>query len=331
MAHTESGTAKPAGAASGQTGRHSPAKGAVRVIDFMRWRLPAVVVSLVLTLGSIASLVGYGLNLGLDFTGGTLVELSYDQPADIAGIRGQLEAWGHADAVVQEFGSTQDVLIRIPGGNSGVNPGDKISQQLADNYAGTLTIKRIEFIGPQVGEQLRDQGGLGMLLALVLVMLYIAFRFQLKFSLGAVVALTHDSLLVLGIFSFFGLTFDLTVLAALLAVVGYSLNDTIIVYDRVRENFRKLHRSSLEEIINVSLTQTLGRTLATSGTTMMVLLALYFLGGDAIRGFSAALLVGVGVGTYSSIYIASSMLVHARLTREDLLPPETSTEAEDLP
>ncbi|MCY4472884.1 MAG: protein translocase subunit SecF [Kistimonas sp.] len=295
----------------------------------MRWRVVAVCTSLILVLGSVVSLGINGLNLGLDFTGGTLVELSYDKPVDIAGLRTQLEEQGYADVMVQEFGSTRDVLIRVPGGSSGMNPGDKISQLLTDSYAGTLTVNRIEFIGPQVGEQLRDQGGLGMLLALVLVMLYIAFRFQFKFSLGAVVALTHDSIVVLGFFSLFRLTFDLTVLAALLAVIGYSLNDTIIVYDRVRENFRKLRRSSLEEIIDVSLSQTLGRTLATSGTTMMVLLALYFLGGDAIKGFSLALLVGVGIGTYSSIYIASAMLVHAKLRREDLIPPDAANSAAD--
>ncbi|CAM3841849.1 protein translocase subunit SecF [Parendozoicomonas haliclonae] len=305
--------------------------GHTRVINFMKYRTLATVFSVVLLLGSIGSLFVNGINFGLDFTGGTLVELSYEEAASVPEIRNQLEQLGHTDAVAQEFGSASDVLIRIPGAEADVNLGSRVAKQLDDLYDGDITVKRVEFVGPQVGEQLRDQGGLGMMLALALVMLYIAFRFQYKFSIGAVVALAHDAIVVLGLFSLLGLQFDLTVLAAILAVIGYSLNDTIIVYDRVRENFRKVRRGTPEDIINISLSQTLGRTLATSGTTMMVLFSLFFLGGETIHGFSTALLVGVGIGTYSSIYIASNMLLYLNVTREDLIPPPKEEDADEMP
>lgn len=304
--------------------------GPTRVIDFMRLRIMATVLSLLLTVGSVATLVVNGINFGLDFTGGTLIELSYDKPANVAEVRNQLDQMGYGDAVAQEYGAADAVLIRIPGGEGDSSLSNRVARQLNASYDGEITINRVEFVGPQVGEQLRDQGGLGMLLALALVMLYIAFRFQYKFSLGAVIALGHDSLIVLGVFSLFGLQFDLTVLAAILAVVGYSLNDTIIVYDRVRENFRKVRRGTPVEIINISLSQTLGRTLATSGTTIMVLLSLFFLGGDMIHGFAAALLVGVGVGTYSSIYIASNLLLYMNICRDDLIVP-VKEEVDDMP
>ena len=233
---------------------------------------------MVLIVASIASMT-IGINFGLDFTGGTLVELSYEDAADVTTIRGQMEQLGYADALVQEFGSANDILIRMPGSEANIALGGQVASELDGLYEGDITVKRVEFVGPQVGEQLRDQGGLGVMVALALVMLYIAFRFQYKFSIGAVVALAHDTILILGVFSYFGLQFDLTVIAAILAVIGYSLNDTIIVYDRVRENFRKVRRGTPVEIINISLSQTLGRTLATSGTTMFVLLSLFFLGG----------------------------------------------------
>ncbi len=303
--------------------------GHIRVIDFMRLRTMATMLSLVLMLGSVVTLAINGINFGLDFTGGTLVELSYDKPVEVSSVRSQLDELGY-DAVAQEYGSASDVLIRIPGAETGINLGDKVSKDLAARYDGKITVRRVEFVGPQVGEQLRDQGGLGMMLALALVMLYIAFRFQYKFSLGAVIALGHDSLIVLGVFSLLGLPFDLPVLAAILAVVGYSLNDTIIVYDRVRENFRKVRRGTSSDVINISLSQTLGRTLATSGTTIMVLLSLFFLGGDMIHGFATALLVGVCVGTYSSIYIASNMLLYLGVTREDLIVP-VREDVDDMP
>ena len=207
-----------------------------------------------------------------------------------------------------------------------------MSENLAAQYDGKVQVKRVEFVGPQVGDRLREQGGLGMLMALGLVMAYIAFRFQFKFSVGAVTSLAHDAIVVLGVFSFFQLQFDLTVMAALLAVIGYSLNDTIIVYDRVRENFRKMRKGSAIEIINVSLTQTLGRTLATSGTTIMVLLSLFFLGGDMIHNFSVALLIGIVIGTSSSIYIACNVLLYMNISREDLIiPVKKDDELDDMP
>ncbi|WP_062269793.1 protein translocase subunit SecF [Endozoicomonas arenosclerae] len=300
-----------------------------KVINFMKLRTYATILSIVMIVGSIGSLATKGINWGLDFTGGTLIELVYDQPANTENIRNQLGEAGHSDAVVQEFGSVRDILVRIPGDDPAL--GHNIAKLLDQKHDGSVVVKRVEFVGPQVGERLREQGGLGMLMALGLVMLYIAFRFQFKFSVGAVLALTHDSLIVLGLFSFLQLQFDLTVLAAILAVIGYSLNDTIIVYDRIRENFRKLRKGDADEIINVSLTQTLGRTLATSGTTLMVLLSLFLFGGEMINGFATALIVGIGVGTYSSIYIASNLLIYMKISREDLIVPVKEDDADQTP
>lgn len=301
-----------------------------KVIGFMRLRTFATALSLILIVGFIISLATKGIEWGLDFTGGTVVELLYDKPVKTEDVRVQLEGGGFADAVVQEFGSAQSILLRIPGDDQ--TAGAEISKLLNQNYEGDLQVLRVEFVGPQVGAQLRDQGGLGMLMALGLVMLYIAFRFQLKFSVGAVVALAHDVILILGLFSVFGLQFDLTVLAAILAIVGYSLNDTIIIYDRIRENFRKVRNVAPSEIIDLSLTQTLGRTLATSGTTLMVLASLFLFGGEAVHNFSTALLMGVTVGTYSSIYIASNALLMMNISRDDLIVPvRESDELDDRP
>ena len=300
-----------------------------KIINFMRLRTFATVLSVLLLLGSLASLMTKGINWGLDFTGGTLIELVYDKPVSTGEIRNQLGEEGYTDSVVQEFGSASDLLIRIPGDDPAL--GNAIAKMLDAKHEGYVEVRRVEFVGPQVGDRLREQGGLGMLMALGLVMLYIAFRFQFKFSVGAVSALAHDSIIVLGLFSFLQLQFDLTVLAAILAVIGYSLNDTIIVYDRIRENFRKRRKGDAEEVINVSLTQTLGRTLATSGTTLMVLLALFLFGGEMINGFASALIVGIGVGTYSSIYIASNLLIYMKISREDLLVPVKDDETDDRP
>ncbi len=300
-----------------------------KIIGFMKLRTFATVLSMVLIVGSIVTLAVRGINWGLDFTGGTLVELLYERPVNTADVRAQLADTGHADAVVQEFGSANNILIRIPGDDAAL--GNRIAQMLDTSYDGKVEAKRVEYVGPQVGEKLREQGGLGMLMALGLVMLYIAFRFQFKFSVGAVTALAHDSIIVLGVFSLLQLQFDLTVMAAILAVVGYSLNDTIIVYDRIRENFRKRRKGEPTEIINVSLTQTLGRTLATSGTTLMVLLALFLFGGDMIHNFATALIVGIGVGTYSSIYIASNLLLYMNINREDLVVPVKQEEVDERP
>ena len=293
-------------------------------IDFMGQRKIAAIVSVVLLLVSLGSLVTRGLNFGLDFTGGALVEVTYEQAADLNATRQVLEEAGFEDLVVQNFGTDREVLIRLQQDNS-PTLGDQIVAALAD--AGQqVTLQRSEFVGAQVGDELRDQGGLGMLFALIVVMAYVAVRFQYKFSLGSVAALIHDVILVLGIFSLMGWDFDLTVLAAVLAVIGYSLNDTIVVSDRIRENFRTVRTGSSLEIINLSINQTLGRTLVTSLTTALVLLALLFLGGELIRGFASALLVGVFVGTYSSIYVAANVLMAMKIDRVDLMPPVVEEE-----
>ena len=302
----------------------------MKVINFMRLRTLATVFSVILMLGSVVALAVKGINWGLDFTGGTLIELVYDQPVRTAEIRAQLGEAGYDNAIVQEFGSARDILVRIPGDDPKM--GATVAALLDQNYDGTVSAVRVEFVGPQVGERLREQGGLGMLFAMLVITVYIAFRFQIKFSVGAILSLAHDVLFTLGLFALLGLQFDLTVVAALLAMIGYSLNDTIIVYDRIRENFRKLRKGDTEEIINVSLTQTLGRTLATSGTTLMVLAALFLFGGDMIHNFAVAMIVGVGVGTYSSIYIASNILIYLKLSREDLIVPvKENEELDQLP
>jgi len=291
-----------------------------RIIDFMKYRRMAVVLSLILVSVSIGSLATQGLKLGLDFTGGTLVEVAYDQPADLSAIRNTLETSGYENALVINFGSEQDVLVRLPQSNNS-QLGDELLLVLKAGYSGSIDLKRIEFVGPQVGEELREQGGLGLLFALICVMIYVAFRFQFKFSIGAVVALIHDVLITLGVFSVLQLDFDLTVLAALLAVIGYSLNDTIVVSDRIRENFRLVRKGEPAEIINRSLTQTLGRTVMTSLTTLLVLSSLFIFGGDIIHGFATALIVGVFIGTYSSIFVAANVLLMLEITKEDLAIP----------
>jgi preprotein translocase subunit SecF len=299
-------------------------------INFMGIRNLAFAVTLLLTVVSLGSLVFKGLNFGLDFTGGTLIELNYAKPIDPAEVREKLRTAGYGDAQVQSFGATTDILVRLAGDDPML--GNKIAQALESQGGDNeLTINRVEFVGPAVGEELRDQGGLGMLLALAGVMLYVAFRFQWKFGAGAIVALFHDVILTLGVFSFFQINFDLSVLAAVLAIIGYSLNDTIVVFDRIRENFRLLRKADLIENINISTTQTLLRTLATSISTLLAVAALMFVGGENLWGFSLALFVGVTAGTYSSVYIASVMLVWLGLTRDDLIPPVEAEAVDDRP
>lgn len=299
----------------------------VKVISFMRFGKAAAAVSLLAVIVSIGALFVNGLNFGLDFTGGTSIELEYDQAPDLKDVRRQLEQAGYPSAVVVAYGADTDVMVRIQG--DAENLAQEISGILQAEGAG-VTVKQASFIGPQIGEELRDDGGLGMLFALGVVMLYVALRFQYKFSVGAVVALIHDVIIVLGVFSILKLDFDLTVLAAILAIIGYSLNDTIVVYDRVRENFRIIRDSTVSEIIDISLTQTLGRTLMTSGTTVVVLLALFFVGGEMIHNFATALLVGIGVGTYSSVYVASTLLLTMNVSQEDLMPPKVEIEGEEV-
>ena len=303
----------------------------MKIINFMGQRRLATGLSILLLLLAIGSLATRQLNWGLDFTGGTLVEVHYSDTAPLREIRSALAAGDFAGAIVVSFGSDRDVLIRLPQGYSDKD-GARLLEQLQDAWAGDVELRRIEFVGPQVGDELRDQGGLAMLLALGLVMLYVAFRFQYKFSVGAVVALAHDVIITLGFFSVLGIEFDLTVLAALLAVIGYSLNDTIVVSDRIRENFRKVRKGDPEHIINLSLSEMLARTLVTSFTTLLVLTALALFGGDMIHGFALALIVGVLIGTYSSIYVAANSLLMLGISKEDLLiPVKEGAEPDDMP
>ena len=300
-------------------------------IDFMSWRKIALGASLLLIVVSVTSLFVKQLNYGLDFTGGSLVELHYPQEVQVDEVRESLTNAGFKGAQVVLFGSTQDVLIKLSGSVSDTL-GTEIIQVLRQETSAEILLRRVEYVGPQIGSELRDDGGLAMLLALGLMMLYIAFRFQSRFAGAAVLALIHDVIIVLGIFSLFNLDFDLTVLAALLAVIGYSLNDTIVVSDRIRENLKSQRGSDTEEVINLSLNQMLSRTLITSLTTLLVLTSLYLFGGELIKNFALALILGVVVGTYSSIYIASNALVMMGLTSDHLMVPEKENEEfNDLP
>ena len=300
-------------------------------INFMRFRKIAITISLVLFVGSIGSIFTKGLSLGLDFSGGTLVEIQYEDSVDLQEIRGVLSENGYEDFQVVNFGSSLDVLIKIADQPGNSSLGDQIFTLLSsNNFEGEL--KRIEFVGPQIGSELRDQGGLGMLVALGMILLYVAFRFQYKFALGAVAALGHDVIIILGLFSIFAWDFDLSVLAALLAVIGYSLNDSIVVSDRIRENFRSERALGSEDLINLSLNQTLSRTVITSLTTLLVLFALFFFGGEAVRGFSLGLIIGVLIGTYSSLYIVTTILISLNVSQEDMAVPDVEgAEFDDMP
>ena len=300
-----------------------------KIINFMGHRNIALGLSILLIIVSIGSLAIRGVSFGLDFTGGTLVEVGYETPANLNAIRDKLTSAGFENAVVQHFGSETDVMIRLQRGSSN-KLGDEIVTLLQSDGQ-QVDLRRIEFVGPQVGDELKEQGGLAMLLALAVVMFYVAIRFQLKFSIGAVTALAHDVIIVLGFFSLFQWEFDLTVLAAILAVIGYSLNDTIVVSDRIRENFRLMRKGEALEIINTSLTQTLGRTLVTSLTTLLVLLVLLIAGGELIHGFALALTIGVTIGTYSSIYVAANVLLLMHISKEDLILPLKEGEEYDTP
>ncbi|MGB1800294.1 MAG: protein translocase subunit SecF [Gammaproteobacteria bacterium] len=301
--------------------------------DLMGKRKIAAVISGLLLILSIASLTIEGLSLGIDFTGGTLVEAGYADAVELGVVRDALINSEFNNAIVQYFGSANEILIRIPP-SEGLNNAD-ISNKILDVLATTgqnVEMRRIEFVGPQVGDELKNDGGLAMIAALAMIMLYVAMRFQMRFSVGAIAALVHDVLITLGIFSITHFDFDLTVLAALLAVIGYSLNDTIVVFDRVRENFRKLRESTPIEVFNISLNQTLSRTIMTSLTTLMVLFALFVFGGEIIHSFATALIIGVLVGTYSSIFVASPVTIALGITREDLMPVQKEgAELDDLP
>ncbi len=300
-------------------------------VKFMSYRKIAMVFSALLMIASVASLAVNKLNFGLDFTGGTLIEVGFQQAADLQKLRQLMQDNGHNDAKVQFYGSSRDVVIRL-GLREDVKAemlGNEILSILESGTGQKIDMRRIEFVGASVGDELAEQGGLAMLTALICILVYVAFRFEWRFAVGSVVALFHDVLLTLGLFSILGLEFDLTVLAAILAVIGYSLNDTIVVSDRIRENFRKIRDTLPEEIINISLTQTLSRTFITSITTLLVLAALFFKGGALIHGFASALLFGVFVGTYSSIYVASLVALSLGISREDLIPEVIEKEGED--
>ena len=292
--------------------------------DFMSKRRIALGLSLVLLSVSIGSFFVQGMNLGLDFTGGSLVEIGFESEIETELVRDHLVDAGFENGTVQYFGSNRDLLIRVPPtiGQEGAQLSDQIYSSISERFPGA-SLRQASFVGPAVGDELAEDGGLALLAALIVVMIYILFRFTKLFSIGAVTALAHDVVIVLGVFSFFQWTFDLTVLAALLAVIGYSLNDTIVVSDRIRENFRRLAKRSALDTVNKSLNQTLGWTLVTSLTTLFVLVSLLIFGGEVIRGFASALTIGVVIGTYSSIYVAASVLLGLGIKREDLLVPET--------
>ena len=300
-------------------------------IDFLAWRKLALIASLIFLVISISSLFIKGLNWGLDFTGGTLVELSYPNGAEIDSIRDTLRSEGFEGAQVANFGSNKEVLIKLPGTISDSLGSEIISLLKKQNINEDIDLRRIEYVGPQIGSELRDDGGTAMLIALAFMMLYIAFRFQSRFAGAAVIALIHDVIIVVGLFSLLQIDSDLTGLAALLAVIGYSLNDTIVVSDRIRENIRAMDSEDVYEIINTSLNQTLGRTLVTSLTTLLVLFSLYLLGGELIKNFALALIFGVIVGTYSSIYIAANTLIMMGLSKDHLKEEEPENSDNNLP
>jgi preprotein translocase subunit SecF len=292
-------------------------------IDFLKPRKIAYAISATLILVSLVSLATRGLNFGIEFRGGVVIEAGFPESIDLPPIRSALEEAGIDRTVVQHFGSSREITVQLLAeeGMDAAATRDRIMGILRSVDA-RAELRRVEFVGPQVGRELAEQGGLATLFALIMILAYVSFRFQWKFSVGAVVALVHDVIITLGIFSLIQLAFDLAVLAAVLAVIGYSLNDTIVIFDRIRENMLKMRRKSTEEVVNASLNQTLSRTIMTGVTTLLVLLALYFLGGEAIAGFSIALIIGVLIGTYSSIYIASETAMALKVTTTDLLPPQ---------
>ncbi len=302
-------------------------------LDFMGKRKLALALSLSMILVAVGALVARGLHLGIDFTGGTLIEVAYQQDADIPAIRKTLEDGGYPGASVQQFGTPRDVLIRLPQMPEGKSKkiSDAVFALLSKAVDGKAALRRVEFVGPQVGDELTEDGALAVLVSLMAILIYVALRFEWRFAVGSVIALVHDVIITVGLFALLQIEFDLPVLAAVLAVIGYSLNDTIVVFDRVRENFRKLRKGTPEEVINISLNQTLSRTLMTSFTTVLVLIALFFLGGEIIHGFAFALLVGVIVGTYSSIYVASTAALALGVSKADLMPVQKEGVVDNMP
>lgn len=302
-------------------------------VDFMRIRKQALIFSMVVNLIGIASLAFQGLNLGLDFTGGTVIEVGYPAPVDLSNVRADLAEGGFSGPTVQHFGTSRDVMIRLPpsGEDDSATQGDRVFAALSKDTE-NVELRRVEFVGPQVGHELVEKGGLAVLYSLIGILVYVAVRFEWRLAAAAIFATIHDVVVTLAVFSLFQIEFDLTVLAAVLAVIGYSLNDTVVIFDRIRENFRKIRKGTVLDIVNRSVNDTMSRTIITSGTTLVVLLALLFLGGQVIHGFALALVVGIVVGTYSSVYVASSAAVMMGINRADLLPtPKEGVEAQARP
>jgi preprotein translocase subunit SecF len=300
-------------------------------LDFMRWRRQAIILSTVVNLIGITSFFVQGLNFGLDFTGGTVVEVGYEDPVDLAQIRAALTKGGFEAGSVQNFGSARDVIIRLPPEQeqSSAELSDRVFNALSKSYAGKVELRRVEFVGPQVGQELAEDGGLAVLYALIGILIYVWLRFEWRFSVGAIIATIHDTLVTVAVFSLFRIEFDLSVLAAVLAVIGYSLNDTIVIFDRIRENFRKVRKGSVLDVVNRSINETMSRTIITSGTTLVVVIALFLFGGQVIHGFALALIIGVLTGTYSSIYVATAAAVMLGVSRADLMPVKKEGERVD--
>ncbi|EAQ54676.1 MULTISPECIES: protein translocase subunit SecF [Vibrio] len=303
-----------------------------KMIDFMRWSKVAFLFSILMIGTAIYTLTTKSLNWGLDFTGGTLIEVGFEEPANLPDIRSALEAEGFGDATVQNFGSAREVMVRLRprDGVAGETLGNQILSAIKDGTGEQVEMRRIEFVGPNVGDELTEAGGLAILVSLICILIYVSVRFEWRLAAGAVLALAHDVIITLGVFSLMQIEVDLTIVAALLTVVGYSLNDTIVVFDRIRENFRKMRKGEAPEVLNSSITQTLSRTLITSGTTLFVVIALFVQGGAMIHGFATALLLGITVGTYSSIYVASALAMKLGITREHLMPPQVDKEGEEF-
>jgi preprotein translocase subunit SecF len=304
-------------------------------IDFMRIRMPALVLSTLVNLIGIASLIFQGLNLGLDFTGGTVIEVGYKAPVELPEVRSGLEEGGFQGSMVQHFGTSRDVLIRLPPSAEAdsASLGDRVFAALSQSAGeGQVDLRRVEYVGPQVGQELVEKGGLAILYSLIGILIYVAVRFEWRLAVAAIIATIHDVIVTLAVFSLFQIEFDLTVLAAVLAVIGYSLNDTVVIFDRIRENFRKIRKGTVLDIVNRSVNDTMSRTIITSGTTFIVVATLYLFGGQVIHGFALALVVGIGVGTYSSIYVASSAAVLMGISRADLMPvPKETAEGDARP
>ncbi len=301
-------------------------------IDFMRIRWPALVLSTVVNVLGIASLFIQGLNFGLDFTGGTVVEVGYKEPVELSSVRSALDAGGFPSGSIQNFGTSRDVIIRLPPQEEADSAtlSNQVFAALSAGVGGEgVELRRVEFVGPQVGKELTEKGGLAILYSLIGILIYVAMRFEWRFGVGAIIATIHDVVVTVAVFSLFQIEFDLTVLAAVLAVIGYSLNDTVVIFDRIRENFRKVRKGTVLDVVNLSINETMSRTIITSGTTLVVVLALYFFGGPVIHGFALALVVGIATGTYSSIYVASSAAVLLGISRADLMPVKKEGEQLD--